>query len=294
VVEIRPLSYALGAEIMEADISRPLDDATFAEIYEAFLTHSLLLFRGQALTSEQHVEFARRFGKVDQNKDAVVNKHPRFPEIMKLHYPGSDSADSAASYQGEFWHSDLSFRPNPPSATMLRALVIPPVGGDTMFANMCLAYEQLSDGMRSLIDGLYAVHTGGGNRIDRSTPERLAETMRQNRTAQPIARVHPETGRTSLYIGDHRNVKSLAGMSAVESAPLLGFLMEHATREQFCYRHQWQVDDILIWDNRCLLHRALGDYDRRKERSMERSTLLGTPSGRLYDGPFDADLVGAI
>ena len=290
-MKIRRLSYALGVEIIDVDISQPLDDAVFAQIHDAFLRYSVLLFRGRALTSEQHVAFARRFGEVDPNTDALVNRHPQIPEIMRLHYPGTKSGDPSASYQGEFWHTDLSFKPNPPAATLLRALEVPEVGGDTMFANMYLAYEQLSDGMKALIADVHAVHAGGGNRIDRSTPERFAETVRQNRTAQPLARIHPETGRKSLYLCDARNVKCLAGMTATESAPLLQFLVEHSTREQFCYRHQWQVDDLLVWDNRCLMHRALGDYDRSQARNMERSTVLGTPSGYLYDGPLEGELL---
>ncbi len=289
-MEIRRLSYALGAEIIGVDISRPLNAAAFAEIHAAFLEHSVLLFRGYKLSSDEHVAFARRFGDVDPNEDAVVFKHPVFPEIMQLRNPKGGAANGTASYQGEFWHSDISFRPTPPAATMLRALEVPEVGGDTMFANMYLAYDTLSDGMKALLKDLHAVHVGGGNRIDRSTPEREAETTRQNRTAQPLARVHPESGRTSLYLG---NMKTIVGMTAEESAPLLHYLIGHATREQFCYRHQWRLATFSSGTTGARCTEPWATTTEIFERNMERSTIIGTPSGYLYDGPLELDAVGA-
>jgi len=278
-LQIRPLSYSLGSEIIGVDLSSSLDDASFNQIYAAFLEHYLLLFRGQRLTREQHIAFSRRFGEVYINDEAygavqakrITGEHPEI--ILRKPVPGKPYKPN--------WHSDLSSMLKPAQASLLRAVEVPEVGGDTMFANMYLAYDTLSEGMKKLIDGLYGVHIGGDrSRIDNSTPERAAETRRLNTVAHPIVRVHPETGRKALCISE--KVKFLAGMTREESAPLIKFLIEHATRPQLVYRHQWTNDDLLVWDNRCTLHNALDDYDHTKVRHLERTTVRGTPSGHLY------------
>lgn len=271
---IRRLSYNLGAEIMGIDIRMPLDDSGFGEIHSKFLEYSILLFRGQPLTREQHVAFSRRFGDLDKNdvirNDAQLrNKDPVLPEIS-VNKPGPNPKPS--DYSGEYWHSDRSNTSTPALASLLRAVEIPPVGGDTMFSNLYLAYETLSDGIKKLIEGLHGVHAPV--KVQTTNPPLLAH---------PLVKVHPETGRKSLYIGD--KVKQFVGMTPEESAPLIEFLCKHAARPQFVYRHQWQNDDLLIWDNRCTNHCALGDYDKTQNRHMERTTVKGAPSGYVYDGP---------
>src|SRR5262249_5218841 len=153
---------------------------------------------------------------------------------------------------GQEWHSDHSHLPDPCSASLLHAIQVPGLGGDTMFCNMYRAYDTLSDGMKNLIKPLYAVHMDGKAVIDNSSPERLAETRKEYpQSAHPIARVHPESGRTALYVSDQ--VRMIVGMTQEESRPLLRFLVDHAVQPQNVYRHQWQQDDLLMWDNRCLL-----------------------------------------
>ena len=155
-----------------------------------------------------------------------------------------------------------------------------------MFANMYRAYDTLSDGMKKLLDGLHAVHMDGYAIVDYSSPEREAESRRLNpAAAHPVVRVHPETGRKTLYINDE--VRLFVGMTGEESKPLIQYLVNHAVRPQHVYRHRWQKDDLLIWDNRCLLHIALADYDRTKVRHMERTTVNGAVSGYAYDGPLE-------
>jgi len=273
-IHVRRVSYALGAEVTGVDIRNPLDEKTFSEIHRAFLDHCVLLFRGQALSTDQHVALTRMFGETDKQGDAPPDyPNPKYPEIEGVRNPNAGNAELSGknAYAGEHWHSDFSFRLNPPAASLLRAIDVPSVGGDTAFANMYLAYESLSDGMKRLIDGIHAVHVDG--RTGRI------------RTAQPLVRTHPETGRKALFLGgESKRVHSFVGMTAEETKPLFEFLCQHATRPQFCYRHAWQRDDLVIWDNRCTLHQAVGDYDRMQQRNLERTAVVGEPSGYTYEG----------
>jgi len=285
-VEIRPLSYALGAEVCGVNISKPLDDKIIRQIHTAFLDHGILLFRGQPLTRQQHVAFSRQLGEVDDNKSKVDDKASDCPEIMVVTNkpaPGAKQSSRIGKPVGEDWHTDVIHSSVPPMASLLRSVELPESGGDTMFSNQYLAFETLSDGMKKLIEGLHGVHSGSGSRIDNSTPERAAETRRRNPPiAQPLVRIHPETGRKSLYLT--QRFKYFAGMTAEESKPLIDYLCNHSTRPQFVYRHVWRKDDLVMWDNRCTMHIAVGDYDRTQTRHLEKTTLLGTPSGYVYDG----------
>jgi taurine dioxygenase len=174
----------------------------------------------------------------------------------------------------------MSFTTMPSLGSLLKSYAVPEVGGDTLFANMYLAYETLSDGMKKLIAGLHGIHLSGTRKIanDDSGVVRAEEQKRINPpVAQPVVRVHPETGRKALYIGE--KVKRFEGMTEDESKPLIDYLVGHATRAEFLYRHQWRANDIIAWDNRCVMHQALGDFDETQLRHMERTTVLGTPSG---------------
>ncbi len=288
-IQIRCLSHALGAEISGIDISKSVDDKSFAPIHAAFLEHGILLFRGQSLTREQHIAFSRWFGELDkQDAHRVNHMDPAYPElyfVTNKPKPDGSSTDEkfndqfiATSYQGADWHTDRSYKLTPSMATLLRGVELPEIGGDTMFANCYRAYDTLSEGMKKLIDGLYGAHIQEGRSLDHSSPEKLEESKRRNRTAQPLVRVHPETGRKALYLG--YRIRHIIGMTAEESAPLLRTLHEHATHPQLVYRHVWQKHDLIIWDNRCTMHIALGDFDRAHQlRHMEKTYVLGTPSG---------------
>ncbi|MGE0796776.1 MAG: TauD/TfdA dioxygenase family protein [Lautropia sp.] len=297
-LQIRKLSHALGAEIVGADLRRPLDERMFDEVHRAFLQHHVILFRGQELTRSQFVAFARRWGETD---DMSVASHsraqakadqearqmdPEFPEIfLNTNRPRNGWLKGFGVY-AEIWHADRMHTTTPGMASMLRSIEIPDVGGDTQFSNLQLAYETLSDGMKRLLDGLHGIHTGGERAVfDESDPERLEERRRANLpVAHPIVRVHPETGRKGLYIAE--KVAQFADMTQEESRPLLRYLCDHAVRPQFVYRHQWQKDDLLIWDNRCTLHMAVNDYDRSQPRIMERICVKGQPSGYIVDTPL--------
>jgi taurine dioxygenase len=280
-LRLRKLSYALGAEVCDVPIARPISESLFGEIYQAFLHYGILLFRDQDITREQHIEFSRRFGELDRHDALPRDRHPDYPEILLVtNEPKPDGSPSDSRYTGRQWHSDMSFTPVPSLGSLLRAVTIPDVGGDTVFANMYLAYETLSEGMKKLIDGLHGIHLSGTRKVhDPASGARRAEEQRRLNPpiAQPVVRVHPETGRKALYLGE--KVKRFDGMTEEESRPLIDYLNRHATRYEFIYRHQWRKNDIVAWDNRCTMHLALGDFDERERRHMERTTVLGTPSG---------------
>jgi taurine dioxygenase len=286
-MNIRRMSYALGAEITGLDVSRPLDDGTVRQLQAAFLEHMVLVFRNQTPTREQYVAFGRRFGVLDRNETyAPEKKAPGLPEItLVVSRPKPNGEPATGRFNGQDWHTDHSHQPDPCSATLLLSKELPPLGGDTQFCNMYRAYDTLSDGMKKMLEGLHGVHMESVV-LDRSTPERYAESRRLNpSTAHPLVRVHPETGRKALYVSDQ--MKLIVGMTAEESLPLIRMLVSHAVRPQNIYRHQWQKHDLVMWDNRCLLHIALGDYDRRHVRHMEKMTVNGDVCGYPYDGPLD-------
>jgi taurine dioxygenase len=284
-LKLRKLSYALGAEVCDVDVAKPMSEAFFGEIYRAFLDNGILLFRGQDITREQHIEFSRRFGELDRHDALPRDRHPDYPEILLVtNEPNPDGTPSNSRYTGRQWHSDMSFTPVPSLGSLLRGITIPEVGGDTVFANMYLAYETLSDGMKNMIADLHGIHMSGTRKINHAeTGVVRAEEQRKLNPpiAQPVVRVHPETGRKALYLGD--KVKRFDGMTESESKPLIKYLNEHATRFEFIYRHQWRANDIVVWDNRCTMHLALGDFDETQRRHMERTTVLGTPSGYVVE-----------
>ena len=281
-LKIRKVSYALGAEVSGVDISKPLSDEAFAEIHEAFLEHSVLLFRGQPITRAQYVAFSSRFGKLRRKQPGNL---PDYPEIKALvNKPKLDGKPADPNFNGSDWHSDMSYLPNPIIITMLKAVEIPETGGDTQFANLYLAYETLSETMKKTIADLEGVHMEQESELDHSSLEKLEAMRRAKTSAHPLVRVHPETGRKSLFVGD--KTRLIAGMTAEESEALLAFLRNHARRPQFVYRHQWQKDDLIVWDQRCTNHNALGDYDRQNQlRFLEKTTLRGPVTGRLYEDP---------
>ena len=285
--KVRRLSYALGAEVIGVDISQPLDDKTFKEINDAFLEHQVLLFRGRTITREQHIAFSRRFGTLELNNHREPEKRvPEYPEFfLVLSKPKPTGEAATTPRAGEGWHSDNSHLPAPAAASLLHAVEVPRVGGDTMFCNMYRAYDSLSDGMKKLLQGLHGVYIQGHAYLNAGAAGRGAGSQqRPLAAAQPVIRAHAETGRTTLYVD--KQIQHFVGMTAEESRPLVNFLTDYATRPQNVYRHQWQKDDLLMWYNRCALHIALPDYDRSEVRHMERTTVIGAVTGCVYDGPI--------
>lgn len=278
-LSIRPYSAAIGAEVLGVDLSAPLDDGVWTRIHEAFRRHLVLFFRDQDLTPEKHLAFSRRFGELEPYPFADgMDGYPELVEVVKL-------PDEVVAF-GSGWHVDMSFRETPPLGAALYAIEVPPAGGDTLFANMHLALETLSPGMQRLVRRLKAVHDSHLylSSEDARTPAYRGMKMRHDDPAEvrahPLVRVHPESGRTSLFISPDYCGR-LEGMSAAESAALLDVLERHATRHEFICRFRWEPGSLALWDNRCVMHNALRDdigarlHGHGFRRVMRRSTIKG-------------------
>jgi taurine dioxygenase len=273
--EVQPVSGALGAEIARIDLSAPLSEATYAALRRAWLEHLVLFFRDQELSPAQFLAFARRFGDVIEYPFVKgLDDHPEIIPVLKL-------AHEHVNFGG-VWHSDTAYLDVPPMASMLVARDIPPVGGDTLFANMYLAYETLSDGMKRLIEPLVAINSSSKADASRTREDRMKDSAREARkeyvAAHPVVRRHPETGRRALYVNVAHTVR-FDGMTEEESAPLLDYLFQHQIRPEFTCRFRWQRGSLAMWDNRCAQHNAINDYHGHR-RLLHRITLAGdTPKG---------------
>ena len=276
------LSEALGAEIVGIDLSQPMDDETFARVNEAFLAHQVLCFRKQCLSPENQIAFSRRFGRV------VVHDNARYalrsnPEILVL----SNDVDANGRHvgvvdAGDVWHSDLQFKPAPAKCTILYSLKNPARGGATDFANQYLAYESLPETTKRRIAGSRGVNSISKLKNKRAPMsgerENAAEFYARQERENPdvehsLARVHPETGRTSLFCSP-RFTYRLAGLDEDAAEALLDELIAHSARREFHYRHRWEDGDLVMWDNRCVNHRATGGYEYPDIRLIHRTTVL--------------------
>jgi taurine dioxygenase len=274
-----PLSHALGAEIRGLDLASGLDDAVVDAIQAVWNENHILLFRGQKLTPAEHIAFSRRFGALDRHDSTPHYRMPDYPELLQISTRKVDGKPSETRNVGRNWHSDYSYTDRPAAASMLYCVEKPPIGGDTMFCNMVRAYETLSDKMKSLVDTLEAVYDIGlVAGINERDPQKTADVRRLNPPiAHPAVRVHPLSGKKALYVSERAS--HFHGMTQAESRPLIQFLCAHATSPENVYRHRWQVNDLILWDNRTTMHMALADFDQAAPRHMLRTTLLGEPSG---------------
>lgn len=278
-LSIRALSRACGAEVSGLDITRPLPAEVVGELHQALGAHGILLFRDVDITPEQHIAFSRHFGRLESHVVGEFNL-PGHPEIFIVSNVKEEGKLKGAVYAGQYWHSDLSYMQKPSLGSLLLCHEMPEVGGDTMWANMYLAYETLSEVMKQLLGGLKAVHdyshayeTYFAHLKERPplTPEQRAKTPP---VAHPMVRTHPVTGKKALYVNPGFTT-GIVGMTREESQSILDFLFRHATRPEFVYRHQWRVHDLIFWDNRCTMHYALSDYDFSVRRHMHRTTVAG-------------------
>ena len=269
--EIHPLAGAIGAEISGVDLAGEVDEDTIALIRRAWLDHLVIFFRGQDLPPARFLAFARRFGEpVEYPFVKGLEGFPLITPVVKLEHERVNF--------GGLWHSDTSYLDNPPMGTMLIAREVPPFGGDTLFANMYLAYEALSPGMRRLLDGLVAVNSSAKADVTKTREDRMREGAREDARAEyeaehPVVRTHPESDRKALYINGGHTVR-FRGMTEEESAPLLRFLFAHQTRPEFTCRFRWEVGSLAFWDNRCAQHNPINDYHGFR-RVMHRVTLAG-------------------
>lgn len=275
-ITVRAEPSGFGAAISGLDISRPLPAETLAAVKQAWADHSIVWFPDQPLDHDQLEAFTLQFGAF--GRDPYIKPLEERPHILEVRR----EADETTSVFGAAWHSDWSFQPTPPAATLLHAKVVPPVGGDTLYADGYRAFEALSPAMQDILTSLRGVHSaarpygphgayareGGGRSM---TILWSAEAEKTH--SHPIVRTHPVSGRKALFVNPVYTV-GIEGMTEAESAALLGFLFQHMTQEAFVYRHVWSQNMLTMWDNRCALHNATGGYDRYR-RVLHRTTVAG-------------------
>ncbi|MGH7095779.1 MAG: TauD/TfdA dioxygenase family protein [Stellaceae bacterium] len=268
------LSPAGGVAITGADLSRPLSPAVREAILAAFLDHHILVFREQDLSNDAQLAFTLQFGELEEH----VARHSaagRYGLVHTVTNVGDDGRLTGKLTQvGNYhWHTDKSYHAVPSLMTMLHAKELPPAGGDTQFANMAMAYDALPAATKQRIAGLRVVHSWAASRRRAGAPPPSDVEMRERPPVDhPLVRTHPETGAKTLYIGNHAS--HIPGMPKAESEALLLDLLEHATQPQFIYTHRWHDGDLVLWDNRCLLHRALANYEMTQHRRVLHRTVV--------------------
>ncbi len=275
---VRPLSPALGAEVSGLDLSQPLDAATVARLRTAWLEHLVLRFRGQALTDPQLLAVSRHLGELDPPGPNPYGApfNPAHPEINVISNLRDGDRPLGNLGDGEaVWHQDMTYIDRPPMASMLYAIEVPPSGGDTFWANLHLALETMPAGPRRRIEGRSAVHDSTYNSagIMRRGMKEVTDPREAPGARHPLIVVHPDTGRETLLLGRRRNGYIL-GLSLAESEALLDELWAHACQPQFAFRQQWQVGDVILWDNRSTLHRR-DSFDPASRRRMHRTQIKG-------------------
>lgn len=288
-IEVRPITPSLGAEIHGADLSAAIDDALLAEIRRALVEHLVIFFRDQRLSPEQQIAFTARIGPV--SRVPFIKPLDDYPDIIAVL---KEADERKISTFGGTWHSDFSFLEAPPLGSVLYALEVPNSGGDTLWANMYDAYETLSPGMKALLDGLTAIHTGAPyGTTDAPPPDmqtsRSIAISRNDRAADvetehPVVLAHPDSGRKALFVNAVYTSR-FKDMTREESKPLLNYLYAHATRPEFTCRFRWTRHALALWDNRCTQHLAINDYDGHR-RLMHRTTIAGErPRGSTESYP---------
>ena len=270
-ISVQPIAGALGAEISGLDLAAPLGDVVVATIRRALIDHLVVFFRDQRLTPAALLEFGRRFGT--PVRYPFVAGLPNFPEIIEVKKLPHEKTNF-----GGIWHSDTAYLDEPPMGSMLLAVEVPPVGGDTLFANMYAAHDALSEGMKRLLGGLRAVNSSAKADVTRTREDRIASSpaagaREQYEAVHPVLRTHPESGRKALYVNVAHTAR-FEGMTEEESAPLLDFLFRHQTRPEFTCRFRWEPGSLAFWDNRAAQHNPINDYHGHARR-MLRITLAG-------------------
>ncbi|HEX3860607.1 MAG TPA: TauD/TfdA family dioxygenase [Stellaceae bacterium] len=272
---VRPLSSVCAAEVVGLDLRRALSGATRHAVYDAFVRYQVLAFRDQKLAKDEQIAFSEQFGTLERHiARNRGNDNPLVHMVTNLNAAGKPSG----SVKSTTWHTDKSFRPEPSLATILHAVTMPPNGGDTCFANMYAAYEALSAAEKAELDGLRVIHSWELSQAKsgkQATPEEIADAPPMS---HPLVRLHPDSGRKCLFMGEHAS--HVDGWPMADGRALLARLEAHATQERFVYRHRWLPGDMLMWDNRSLLHRADSNFDAALyPRILHRTCLRGTAPG---------------
>lgn len=270
-MKVTPLSPCMGAAIEKIDLSGSISAEQATELRAIWLEHQVIVIRGQTLTPAIQIKISKTFGEPDHYP--FLKGLEGYPEIT----PVLKREDEIHNFGG-IWHTDTIYQSAPPMATMLYAIELPPVGGDTLFANQYLAYEQLSEGLKQTLEGLKLVSRSDNQVVAKTRSARIKESGVKLKSASlsgchPVIRTHPETGRKTLYASPGHS-RYFDGWSENESAALLSYIHNHQTKEEFQCRHVWQQGDVAIWDNRCTLHYPVNDYHGHR-RLLHRITLKG-------------------
>lgn len=276
---VNPLSDVCGAEVVGLDCGSAIDDATFAAVRQAFADHSVLVFRDQTLTPDQHVAFSMRWGNINGH---ILTQYllPGHPKLLVVSNKKDDSGEPLGIEDaGRYWHTDVSYEAVPPMGSLLYGLEVPEDGGDTMFASQYRAYENLPDDLKERASSLKARHRFNYVQIQSSagsTRKPLTDEQKKQLVGavHPVIRTHPETGRKALYVNPGFT-ESLIDVEEQESRALLDTLFGYATDPAVIYRHKWHVRDLVFWDNRCLMHHAT-PYPADSIRHMHRTTVAGS------------------
>jgi len=273
-IEVFPATPILGAEVTGVDLTQPLDDSTFNAVNDALVKHSVIVIRDQDLSPDQLVGFSARFGPlmVHSLKKALLEG---YPEIYRLSNKKVEGKAQGRAYAGQYWHSDLTYEPQPSMGSVLYGIEVPDFGGDTLFASTAHAFETLSEPMQKMLEGLTAEHQfghafrAGINAAARPDDPDLKSVV------HPVVRVHPESGRKCLFVNEGFTVR-INDVTPAESTALMAFLHTHMTRAEVVFRHKWRNGDVVVWDNRALVHRGVGDYGEGQTRHMYRTTIADT------------------
>jgi alpha-ketoglutarate-dependent 2,4-dichlorophenoxyacetate dioxygenase len=290
----RKLHPLFGLEVVGVDV-KTVDSATFEAIVAAFNEHSVLLFRGQSLADEEQIAFSRRFGPLETTIRSIASQAGTPSHIANLsNVDAEDRLIPAGDRRNVFnagnqmWHTDSSFKKVPAMASLLSAREIPPEGGETQFASMRVAYERLPGDLQRFLEGRVAVHSFAYSRglvADALLPPEHAAQVPPVR--QALVRVNPVNGRKAFYVGSH--ACEIAGMPTTEARALLRELREAATRPELVYTHRWRVGDLVMWDNRCMLHRGRPWDESRYRRVMHRTTVAGEGPTAPDEGPVEVN-----
>jgi alpha-ketoglutarate-dependent 2,4-dichlorophenoxyacetate dioxygenase len=290
-VEVWPVTESFAAEVGDVDLAQPLSDADWAAIDEAYRKYSVLVFPDQRINHDQHVAFAKRFGPIDMSMMGDMDqKEMRVPleiaDVSNLTATGEimEPGHRLREFQhgNRLWHTDSSFKKVPANASLLYMQSIPPVGGQTEFADMRAAYDALPEALKTKIEGKVAMHSIAYSRAKLGFEMSEAENATYPRVPQVMVRTHAHSGRKSLYVASH--VGEIVGMPEDEARDLLAELIEFATQPRFVYSHRWRANDLVVWDNRCTMHRGKAFDDLRWPRDAQRATTLDVASTCEQEG----------
>ncbi len=280
-ISVRPLHPALGAEIHGIDLRAPVDAATCRAVHDAWMAHLVLVFPDQPITDAEHVTFTRNFGEIEIFHQKIIRSN-RMPEIFRVSNVDDDNNLMPPEHPtvqqvslAQLWHTDSSYRTLPCVGSLLHGVEVSRTGGETQFTNMYLVYDSLPDSLKKQVQGRQARHNFGHlHTLAKLKPLTEAEKASMPPVWQPMVRKHPVTGRRSLYISPIYN-DEVEGMGGAEARQLIEDLTSFAAETRFVYRHKWETDDTLMWDNRCTMHQVT-PHDPTERRVMHRTTIVGT------------------